>query len=230
MAAIDRFSALFLQRQVSMPPPYVLEPTPENVEEVADCIRDGGLVVVPTDTHFSIAVDPWYATAIERVYEITGRAQQTPLSVGIRDPRAWSTYGRHDDPDLVRSVIEHFWPGPLRIDLDRTNRVQDGRLTRDGAVRLASVSNPVWRDVTRYVDGPVAMTPARRAGVPAADTLVDIRTAMSHVGDDVDYVLAGDPQGTTQSPTVLDLTGNPHLRREGDVTRDHLAAEIEAFR
>jgi L-threonylcarbamoyladenylate synthase len=198
----------------------VLCPTTENLRRAAECIADGGVVVAPSDTNLALTVDPWHPDAIDRVSEMTGRPVEKPLTLFVRDPEAWREFGQHADPDLVNAFVDAFWPGPLNIVLRR--------VCRGDTVSIGCLSNPTWRELVSYLDGPVAMTSANRAG-EADDRLVDLAFAREQVGDHVDYLVDGGPQGTTQSSTIVDLTGDPEILRQGDVTPDQLNEVADVF-
>ncbi|RXK51621.1 L-threonylcarbamoyladenylate synthase [Halorientalis pallida] len=195
----------------------VLEPTSGNLRRAADCIADGGVVVAPSDTNLALTVDPWQDEPIERVYEMTDRPPEKPLTLFVRDPDEWRTYGTHADPELVEQFVEASWPGPLDLVSRATDAVPHDRVRKDGTVALGCLSNPTWRDLVSHLDRPVAMTSANRAG-EADDRLVDLAFAREQVGDHVDYLIEGGPRGSTESSTILDLSGEPSVLRHGDVT------------
>ncbi|WP_324758543.1 L-threonylcarbamoyladenylate synthase [Haloarcula sp. GH36] len=199
----------------------VLEPTAEGVETAADCIADGGVVVAPSDTNMALTVDPDDADAIERVYEIKDRPTHKPLTLFVRDPDDWRTFGTHPDPEVVDALTEAFWPGPLNLVVEQADSGQHERLSMDGTVSIGCLSNPVWRDLAGAVDGPLAMTSANESGTVDDDTLITVDRALDHVGDAVDYVLAGDPQGTTRASAILSLAagedGEATMLRRGDI-------------
>jgi len=82
----------------------VLAPTGENLRRAAECIAEGGVVVAPSDTTLALTVDPWHADAIGRVYEMTGRPPEKPLTLFVRDPDDWQVYRQHDDPEFVQAL------------------------------------------------------------------------------------------------------------------------------
>jgi len=212
----------------------VLEPTSENLRRAAEIVREGGVVAAPSDTNLGLLVDPRHEAAVERAYEIKGRPAHKPLTLFVRDPADWRRYGTHDDPDLVDALVDAFWPGPLNIVLERTERVPHERIQRDGTVSVGCLSNPTWCELVAGLDGPVAMTSANRSGAVPDDTLVDVELAREHVGDGVDAIVAGGAQGTTRASTIVDVTGatteegasSVEILRRGDVTRDDIAAAL----
>jgi L-threonylcarbamoyladenylate synthase len=208
-------------------PTTILNPTPENVRTAATCVRSGGVVVAPSDTNMALTVSPDYPEAIERVYELKDRPRHKPLTLFVREPSDWRRFGRHEDPELVDRLAEEFWPGPLNLVLERDAPELDYRCAMDGTVSVGCLANPVWREFADAVGGPVAMTSANVSGTVPDETLVTPEMALDHVGDGADYVLGGQPDGTTRASTILSLaagdTDEATILRQGDVT----AAAIE---
>ena len=208
--------------------PSALRPTTENIRTVARCVRGGGVVVAPSDTNMALTLAPHHGEAIDRAYESKDRPRHKPLTLFVREPTDWRRFGRHEDPALVDAVAEAFWPGPLNLVLERDAPGLDDRCTMDGTVSVGCLANPVWRDLADAVGGPLAMTSANRSGTVPDDRLVDLDLALDHVGDDVDYVLGGQPDGTTRASTICSLAaggpGESTILRQGDLT----AAAIEA--
>jgi L-threonylcarbamoyladenylate synthase len=202
----------------------VLGPTSENLSRVGDCVRAGGVVVAPSDTNMAVTVDPRSPEAIDRAYAAKDRPTHKPLTLFIRDPTEWRQFGSHENPAVVDQLIEAFWPGPLNLVLERAGTDLDDRLYRDRTISIGCLSNPVWRKLAAEVDGPLAMTSANESGTVPDDTLVDVEMALDHVGDDVDMVLAGEPQGTTRASTILSLAseqaGKATILRRGDVSAE----------
>lgn len=202
----------------------ILPPTAANVTAVADCLRNGGVVVAPSDTNMALTVVPDHGDAIDRVYDSKDRPRHKPLTLFVRDPADWRRFGRHDDPAVVDALADTFWPGPLNLVLERDAPDLDDRCGMDGTVSVGCLSNPVWRSLADAVGGPVAMTSANVSGTVPDDTLVTPEIALDHVGDSVDYVLGGAPEGTTRASTICSLaagdSGEATVLRRGDVTAD----------
>jgi len=205
----------------------ILSPSEEHISLAAASVRDGGVVVTPSDTNMALTVVPDSPTAIERVYDSKDRPRDKPLTLFVRDPDDWRRFARHDDPAVVDALTEAFWPGPLNLVLERDAPDLDDRCCQDGTVSVGCLANPVWRAFADAVGGPVAMTSANRSGTVPDDRLVDVELAADHVGGSVDYILGGEPDGTTRASTILSLAsggaGTATILRQGDLT----AAAIE---
>ena len=200
----------------------ILSPSPANIRTVADCVRSGGVGVVPSDTNMALTVAADHPEAIERVYDIKDRPGHKPLTLFVRDPADWRRFGSHDNPELVDRLAEQFWPGPLNLVLERDAPELDEQCAMDGTVSVGCLANPVWREFADAVGGPVAMTSANVSGTVPDDTLVTPEMARDHLGDGVDYLLGGQPDGTTRASTILSLAagadGEATVLRQGDVT------------
>src|SRR5256885_15944901 len=87
-------------------------PQRDAIEEAATWIRDGGLVAIPTDTLYGLAVDPFNARAVARIYDVKGRSAERALPLVAADiQRVTAKLGAL--PALARRLAEGFWPGPL---------------------------------------------------------------------------------------------------------------------
>jgi len=205
----------------------LLEPTSGGIETAADCIRNGGVIVAPSDTNLALTLDPWDEAAIERAFRIKNREPVDPLTLFIHDPDDWTEWGTSERPETVAALIEAFWPGPLNIIVEKTAAVPDRVVATGETVALGCLGNPTWRNLSVAVDQPLCMTSANLTG-QADDQLVDLELATEQVGDRVDYVLEDEPQGATQSSTIVDLTGSePTILRHGDITAADLNAVVD---
>lgn len=206
-----------------------LEPTADGIETAAECILDGGVVVAPSDTNLALTLDPWDEAAIERAFAIKNREPTDPLTLFIRDPDDWTRWGRSENHEAVQALVDAFWPGPLNIIVEKTDRVPDRVVAGGDTVAIGCLGNPVWRQLAAEVEMPLCMTSANLTG-QADDQLVDLELASAQVGDRVDYILEGGPQGTTQSSTIVDLTGEePTIPRIGDISPADLDDVVARF-
>lgn len=206
----------------------ILAPTPDNILRAAACIRDGGLVICPSDTNLAIALDPWNPDAVKRAFAVKRRPATSPLTFFIEQPEHWRLYADSDNPELVDSVAGRFWPGPLNIVLPAKPSVPRAALMGSQTISLGCLSNPTPRELIRQVGRAVAMTSANLSG-QADGVLVDLALATRQIGDDVDLILEGGALNTTLSSTIVDLSGAAKVLRRGDITQNALAELVPAL-
>jgi len=191
-------------------------PTPENIEKAAQIIRDGGLVICPSDTNLAITIDPWNPRAVERVFEVKRRPGTSPLTLFIAEPGEWRRYGDHEDPERVDTLAKAFWPGPLNIVIKASDAAPRPALMGGDSVSIGCLSNSTPHDLITAVGHPVAMTSANLSG-QANGILVDINLAFEQIGSEVDAILDGGALNTTQSSTIISLLNGLKVLRQGDV-------------
>ena len=184
----------------------------------ADTLRSGGVVLLPTDTVYGIAVLASMPGATERLFALKDRSVGQPVAVLVAD-RA-QALGLAEGPDeAALRLMDRLWPGPLTLVLRRS--VAASALSLGGDPSTVGIRCPD-HDLVRALAGevgPLATTSANRHGRPTPLTAAE--AAASLVGP-VDLVVDGGQLGSVAS-TVVDLTGpEPEVLREGAVTVEHL--------
>ena len=88
--------------------------TKNNIEKLAEIVRGGGLVAVPTETVYGLAGNALDEQAVRRIYEVKGRPEVKPLSLMVADAHAMERWCV-DVPMAAHALAARFWPGPLTI-------------------------------------------------------------------------------------------------------------------
>ena len=187
-------------------------------------IRSGGIVAVPTDTLYGLAVDPRDSCAVARLFEVKGRpaAAAVPLVAADID-QVRNRAGRMTA--LAERLVAAFWPGPLAIVLDAHRDLVAGVRASDSSVAVRVPSHAVPRAIARALGVPLTATSANRSGSPpAADAAAVLRT----FGEDLDAVVDAGPSRGGAPSTIVDARGEePRLVREGAIA---WAAVLESLK
>ncbi|MFH1708197.1 MAG: Sua5/YciO/YrdC/YwlC family protein [Planctomycetota bacterium] len=180
---------------------------PRAVDAAIEAIARGGLVIMPTETVYGLAIDPGSPAALTRLYELKQRDRGKPLTRFIADPGLVARF----DP-LLRApaarCAARCMPGPL------TMVIEDSRGAFTG-VRMPA--HPVARAVTAGLPCLCAVTSVNRSGEPPLARIADIKAAF---GPSVDLIIDdGDLAGT---PSTVAEFGRRGIRilREGDMSLD----------
>lgn len=191
----------------------------EGLAKAAEALREGRLVVLPTDTLYGIGADAFNREAVERLLAVKGRGRHMPPPVLVGDIRTIDGLAI-DVPDYVRRLVEAFWPGPLTVVLKAQPSLTWDLGDTNGTVALRMPDHELALDLLREV-GPMAVSSANVTGWPAARTMVD---AATQLGSAVFIYLDGGPVGEGLPSTILDCTGEePVILREGALTPEQLA-------
>ena len=87
------------------------------MDEVAKVLRDGGAVVLPTDTVYGVAVRADRPGAVDALAALKDRAAEQPVAVLVASLRQAEVVG--ELPGWARPIAERWWPGPLTLVLRR---------------------------------------------------------------------------------------------------------------
>ena len=198
------------------------EPGP-NIDEAAQALRDGGLVLMPTETVYGLAADAANARAVARVYEAKGRPQFNPLIAHAPDLQAAERIAVFDERS--RALADRFWPGPLTLVLPVRARAVVCDLARAGldTVAVRVPGHPVAQALLRAYGGPVVAPSANRSGRPSPTTFP---AAVEETGFAAAAALGGGPCRVGLESTVVALLDRPRLLRPGAVTRADLEAVV----
>jgi len=188
---------------------------------VADRIRHGSVVGLPTDTFYGLAVDPYNLHAVERVYEIKERGRHKPLSLLIESVEQAEELA-HELPDEFYLLAEKFWPGPLTIIVRAAPRLPLKVTANSGNIAVRMPQSAVALAVVRALKCPITATSANLAGAAECTTA---EAVIQQMGDRVQLVMDGGATPRNVPTTIVNLAENGQwsLLREGAIT----LAEIE---
>lgn len=187
-----------------------------------DAVRDGKLIVLPTDTVYGIGADAFTPDAVNALLDAKGRGRDVPPPVLVGDHAVLLALAT-DVPDYVEQLAEEFWPGPLTIILTaQPSLTWDLGETR-GTVALRMPDDEIALALLRRT-GPLAVSSANRSGKPAALTVLD---AATQLGDSVEEYLDGGAAKIGTSSTILDATVEPaEIVREGSLSKEEIIAKV----
>jgi tRNA threonylcarbamoyl adenosine modification protein (Sua5/YciO/YrdC/YwlC family) len=195
--------------------------TAEAVAETAVYLKQGQLVIFPTDTVYGIGADAFNEVAIARLYEAKQRPTAKAIPILLADLiDIWRV--ARTVPAIAERYIQQFWPGPLTLIVPKHPDLPPNISDNENiAVRIPDCE--VARAVIRAAGGAVATSSANRSGQPAAATAEE---AIEQLGDWAAAVLDNGPSPHSIASTILDCTGAaPQLVRQGPILPEQLALD-----
>ena len=191
----------------------------ETLRRAGDIIRQGGLVAFPTETVYGLGGDALNRESSRRIYEAKGRPSDNPLIVHI--------YRFEDIAEIVSDVPEEavriaaaFWPGPLTMILNKSDKVPFETTGGLNTVAVRLPSHPVARKLIEYSGGYVAAPSANLSGRPSP---TEAKYVIEDMDGRIDMILDGGEVGIGLESTIVDLTVTPpQILRPGYVTQEAL--------
>ena len=191
---------------------YNENPNPREIEKVVSLLRDGGIVVYPTDTLYGMGCDALNVRAVEKICGLKGiNPQKSNLSIICNDLSAISEYARVDTPTF--KLMKRNLPGPFTFILPTTSslpKIYKNKKT----VGIRIPDNAIIREIARVLGNPVLNTSVKDEGEEIEYT-TDPELIHDKWGDIVDIVIDGGYGGIEPS-TVVDCTSDePVIVRQG---------------
>jgi L-threonylcarbamoyladenylate synthase len=201
------------------PAPFV-HTDEDGARAAADTLQRGGVVVVPTDTVYGLAVRPEPGDAVQAVYRAKGRPEgmQLPvLAASLDQVRALGV----DVTDAAGALAARWWPGPLTLAFGfDAGAARPDWLTGRDEVAVRIPDHPFLRGLLRAT-GVLLVTSANPHGAPTARVAGDVAASL---GEAVDLIVDGGVLTEVPSTLVNVRDEQAVVEREGVIPR----AEIDA--
>ncbi|WP_374929139.1 L-threonylcarbamoyladenylate synthase [Kytococcus sedentarius] len=198
------------------------DPTDEQRDEAFDAateaLGEGRVIVMPTDTVYGVAADPFHPEGVPNVLAAKQRTAAMPPPVLVPSVRTVDGLATSLQP-YVKGLIRELWPGPLTVVVQAQASLQWDLGETNGTVALRMPDHDLaLRLLTRT--GPLAVTSANVTGQPAATTVLE---AATQLGSAVEVYLDGGPTPGNRPSTILDCTRpSPVILRLGALSVERL--------
>ncbi len=196
----------------------------ESAEEAAVILKSGGLVAIPTETVYGLAANALDENAVHAIFEAKGRPQDNPLIVHISD-REMITPLVTDIPELAQRLAEKFWPGPLTIIFNKSEKIPNATSGGLPTVAVRMPNNNAAREIIRRCGFPLAAPSANTSGKPSP-------TTAAHVLDDMNgkiplIIDGGECSVGVESTVICFSDGKIRILRPGGITPKDLSEFAE---
>lgn len=194
--------------------------TTRNLKRLANQLRQGELVAVPTETVYGLAANALDAKACRKVFRAKGRPRIDPLIVHIHALQQLETLCVANE--AARRLAKHFWPGPLTLVLPKTPLVPDVVTAGRSSVAVRMPSHPLFRRLLRMTGVPLAVPSANRFGCVSPTTAEHVREGL---GRRIRDILDGGPARIGLESTIVDLRkpSRPRVLRPGAISREKIS-------
>ena len=193
---------------------YPNNPNEKQLEEVVACLRNGGLIIYPTDTVYGLGCDIYQAKAIEKLCKLRNiKPEKANLSFICADLSHLSDFVKPIDNAVFR-VLKHALPSPFTFILNANNKVPKLLYSNKKTVGIRVPDNDIARNIVKLLGNPIVST-----SIHDDDEVVEYSTDPELIyekyKDLVDMVIDGG-YGELQASTVVDYTSDePVIVRQG---------------
>lgn len=191
----------------------------------AALLREGGLVVIPTETVYGLGGDGTNPDSSQKIYAAKGRPSDNPLIIHIAEPSDAEKYAYTNE--MYYRLAKHFMPGPLTVILKKKDTVPYETTGGLDTVAIRCPSHPVAHEIIKEAGVPIAAPSANISGKPSA-------TAAEYVIEDfdgrVDMIVDSGPCeiGLESTIVLINEDNSLILLRPGAITYDALCCVCDS--
>jgi tRNA threonylcarbamoyl adenosine modification protein (Sua5/YciO/YrdC/YwlC family) len=187
-------------------------PQPRSIKQIVECLKDGGVIIYPTDTIYGLGCSIFHHKAIERIYRIKQiDPRNAKLSFICHDLSDLSAYTKSISTPLYRMLNEYL-PGPYTFILPASKQVPKILKSKKETIGLRIPDNQIACSIIRELTNPVLSTSLPGEMV---EDYTDPEVMYENFGNIVDIVVHGGVGGMTPSTVVDCTTEPPTLVRQG---------------
>ena len=194
------------------------------LQEPANIIKKGGIVIFPTETVYGIGANGFDENAIKKVYEVKKRPLSNPISLLVNSIDMINEVAK-DITEEEYNLIKRFFPGPLTIILKKKDIIPDVLTANSDTVGIRMPANEIALKLIEYAGVPIATPSANISGKPSGTDITDI---MKDFEGKVDYVIDDGPSKIGLASTIVKVIDNvPHILRQGSIPENEIKKFIQ---
>ncbi|MBS58100.1 MAG: threonylcarbamoyl-AMP synthase [Chloroflexi bacterium] len=188
-----------------------------DLDRVANILESGGLIAIPTDTIYGLAVLSSMDSAVEKVFQIKGRSESQALPLLLGSVQQINDYADGINDDVI-GLVNEFWPGSLTLIVKKTRGVSEIVSGGLPSVALRLPDHPIPRAISERMNSAITGTSVNRSGEPPFN---DAKSIYEEFGDEIDLIVEYPTKKREFKPsTILDVTSEPWvLLREASIPR-----------
>lgn len=171
----------------------------EDINQALETLKNGGLILYPTDTIWGIGCDATNPDAVEKVFALKGRDLSKSMLVLLRNENQLASYVR-EIPEVAYELIDTF-DRPLTIIYSGAKNLAPNAIAQDGTIGIRIVDHPFCQQLLQRFKKPIISTSANISGQPSATTFDQIDDLIK---ENVDYIVKfGQYDNTPGKPSII---------------------------
>lgn len=187
--------------------------------QIGQAIRDGKLVIFPTETVYGIGANGLDELAVKKIFSAKGRNSDNPLILHISNLEMLPKIAKNIS-ELENKLINAFFPGPFTIILNKTDAVPNIVTGGLDTVAVRMPSEKIANQIIEYANVPIAAPSANISGKPSGTIVEDI---IEELGNKVDYIIDGGMCSIGLESTVVRVINDiPTILRPGKITKEQI--------
>lgn len=171
----------------------------EEIDDIVSYLRNGGLILYPTDTIWGIGCDACNEVAIKKVFELKKRSLDKKMVILVSDSEMLSHYVEKIHPKI--NAINDYHERPVTIIYENAKNLPEINIDPSGTIAIRIVKDEFCQAMIRGLGAPIISTSANVSGEPFPDNFSEIST---EIKNGVNYIVRYRQNDTTKNqPSVI---------------------------
>lgn len=189
----------------------------EIVQAAVEILKNGGLLVYPTETCYGIGADATNQAAIDKLFAYKARREGKPLSIAVTDKEMASKYVEIND--IASNLYENYLPGPITVVSKSLGNTAKGVESEYGTIGIRIPDYPLILEIVKEFGKPITSTSANASYQKRPYEIVDILDNISGKQKElIDLIIDAGKLPENEPSTVVDTTlNNLNVMREGSL-------------
>jgi tRNA threonylcarbamoyl adenosine modification protein (Sua5/YciO/YrdC/YwlC family) len=185
------------------------------IQQAVEILRNGGIIIFPTDTVYSMGCDLYNKKALNELARLKGvKLSKVNFSIICHDLSNLSEYVKQIDRPIFK-LLKQSLPGPFTFILNATNEIPRIFDTNKKEIGIRIPNNKIILEIVQMLGNPIATTSLHNQDDEILDYFTDPSAIFERLDDDVDLIIDGG-YGHLEASTVIDCTsGTPEIIRQG---------------
>jgi L-threonylcarbamoyladenylate synthase len=193
----------------------------ESIDAAVKALKAGDVVAFATETVYGLGADIYQPEALEKIFATKARPKTDPLIVHIAGKEELTALVDSLPPEADK-LIEKFWPGPLTVILEKSNKVSDLITAGHSTVAVRWPSHPVAQALIRELGSPIAAPSANKFQHISTTTAIAVE---KELGKDI-LILDGGACERGLESTIVAFEPHPVVLRFGAISLEDLTEAI----
>lgn len=193
----------------------------EEVKSSIKMLKEGKILVVPTDTVYGICSDATNEKAVDKIFRIKNRNKNNPLNILVSSVDMAKKYTKNFNK-IAETLANKFWPGALTMVFEKNDLIPKIVTANKETIGVRIPDNEVTLNIINELNLPIACPSANISGRPSGTVVEDIK---SDFKDNVDIYIDCGPSKIGIESTIVKINENSvEILRQGKITKEEIKA------
>ena len=195
----------------------------DKLREPAQIIKNGGIVIFPTETVYGIGTNGLDENAIRKLYEVKQRPLNKPISLLVNNIEMVEKIAKNITK-IEYKLMERFFPGPLTVILEKRDIIPDILTSNTNTVGIRMPSGEIAKKLIEFAGVPLATSSSNISGKPSGTNINDIKKDFEGKVDC--FVDNGESELGIPSTVIKIIDNTPHILRQGVISEEEIRKVI----